>query len=53
MKRATFLSFRDPRERTPAAELPVVTNSGSHLFINDDYFKRSSSRRKFSRSRRF
>lgn len=32
MKRATFLAFRDPRERTPAACLPLVTNDGVLLF---------------------
>jgi hypothetical protein len=32
MKRATYLSFRDPRERTPAAQLPQMTHDGGCLF---------------------
>lgn len=53
MKRATYLCYRDPRERTPAAGLPLVTGDGVQLFNSNDYYSRTHSKRKFSRSRRF
>lgn len=53
MKRATYLCYRDPRERTPASALPTVTNDGVQLFNSNDWHMKNQSRRKFSKSRRF
>jgi hypothetical protein len=53
MKRATYLQYRDPRQRTPASALPVVTTEGIQLFTSPDRKRRNTSLFKWSRGRRF
>lgn len=53
MKRATYLQYRDPRERTPCTGLPVVTTEGIQLFMSPDRKRRNTSLFKWSTARRF
>jgi hypothetical protein len=53
MKRPTYTQYRDPRESTPAAGLPVVTQDGVKLFQSPDYLLQNSFKSKMARTGRF
>ena len=53
MKRATYTQFRDPRDCTPAAQSPHITNTGDYLLSGGSTPSKNCSTSNQSKSKRF
>ncbi len=53
MKRATYTQFRDPRECTPPAQQPNITNTGDYLLSGGGNASKNCSISNQSKSKRF